>query len=426
MTKEEREKIAAFRFSVIYPLLDVGKEKWGEKSRILEELSERKWNIPGSPRTRISSATMLNWLRRYEDSGRMIDSLHPKKRGDMGGCRIMDEETELAFIRLRRDFMKASVPLLLDLARERNILPEDFKASNQSIYRILKKHGLDRDRKKQEDMRKFEVELPNDLWQSDCMHGPRVNHEGTMRKAFMFAIIDDHSRLITHAQFYLHENVVSFLDCFKQALVKRGVPRKLYTDNGSYFHSHKLKYGCAELGTALIYAKPYRPEGKGKIERFNRTIRMELLDRLNKPCTLQELNQRLSVYLEEVYHRRKHSSTREEPMERYLRSVSLLRSAPANLTDYFRKRIERTVGADRVVRIDTRLYEAPVGLAGQKVLLLFDEKDPGRVEIFTGEESRGFLKALDQVVNSKIKRQKNQDEDPSGYSGGSLFTGQGA
>lgn len=423
MTKEEREKIAAFRFSVIYPLLDVGKEQWGEKSRILERLASREWNIPGSPRTRISQPTILSWLRKYENSGRMIDSLHPKKRGDMGGCRIMDGETELAFIRLRRDFMKASVPVLMELARKRNILPEDFKASNQSIYRILKKHGLDRDRKKQEDMRKFEVELPNDLWQSDCMHGPKVIHQDTLRKAYMFAILDDHSRLITHAQFYLHENIESFLDCFKQALVKRGIPRKLYTDNGSYFHAHKLKYGCAQLGTALIYAKPYRPQGKGKIERFNRTVRMELLSKLEENCTLQELNRRLSVYLNEVYHVRKHSSTREEPMERYLRSVSILRSAPANLSDYFRKRIERTVGADRSVRISKRLYEAPVGLAGHKVHLLYDEKDLSRVEIFIGEESRGFLKPLDLVVNSKIKRNKN---DPSSdYNSGSLFCGQG-
>lgn len=422
MNKEEREKNAAFRFSVIYPLLDISKDKWGEKSRILEELSSKEWNIPGSSRTSISKPTILSWLKKYEDGGRQIESLHPKSRGDAGGCRIMDGETELAFIKLRKDFMKASVPVLLKLAKERNILPEDFKASTQSIYRILKKHGLDRDRKKQENMLKFEVEMPNDLWQSDCMHGPYVIHEGKLKKAFLFAIIDDHSRLITHAQFYLHENVECFLDCFKQALIKRGLPRKLYTDNGGYFHSHKLKYGCAGLGIALIYAKPYRPQGKGKIERFNRTIRMEVLSALQKDYSLQELNKILFAYIEETYHKRKHSSTRQAPLERYLKSVSLMRSAPPNINDYFRKRIRRTVGNDRSVRISGRLYEAPVGMANQKVFLMFDETDMSRVEIFSGEDSRGFLKPLDLNVNSRIKRQDRTPNEKMEYNSGALFS----
>jgi len=421
MTKEEREKVAAFRFSVIYPLLDIGKDKWGEQTKILDELMTKEWNIPFTTRSSISKPTILSWLRKYENSGRQIESLHPRNRGDAGTCRIMDGETELAFINLRKQFMKASVPVLLKLARERNILPEDFKASSQTIYRILKKHGLDRDRKKQEDMLKFEVELPNDLWQSDCMHGPYVIHEGKLRKSFLFAIIDDHSRLITHAQFYLKENIESFLDCFKTALVKRGLPRKLYTDNGAYFKSHKLKYGCASLGIVLTFAKPYRPQGKGKIERFNRTIRMEVLSALQKDHSLQELNQILFHFLEEDYHMRKHSSTRQPPMERYLKSVSLLRSAPPNLSDYFRKRARRTVGNDRSVSINRRLYEAPIGLAGQKVFLLYDESDMSRVEVFLDEESRGFLKPLDLNANSRIRRSPAEESVQTDYSGGALF-----
>lgn len=263
MTKEEREKVAAFRFSVIYPLLDLTKDNWGMQRTILDDLTAREWNIPFSTRSYISRATILSWLRKYESGGRRIESLHPKSRGDRGGCRIMDRETELAFINLRKDFMKASVPVLMKLARQRNILPPDFNASSQSIYRVLKKHGLDRERKQKENMLRFEVEFPNDLWQSDCMHGPYVIHEGRRRKSYMFAIIDDHSRLITHAQFYLRENVDNFIDCMKKALIKRGLPRKLYTDNGSYFKSHKLRYGCASLEIVLTYAKPYRPQGKG-------------------------------------------------------------------------------------------------------------------------------------------------------------------
>jgi transposase InsO family protein len=419
MTREEREKVAAFRFSVIYPLLDLSREKWGVQKKILEELSDKEWRIPFSPRTRISKATILSWLSRYEKSGRQIESLHPKSRGDIGGCRIMDGETELAFINLRKQFMKASVPVLLKLAKERNILPPDFKASSQSIYRLLKKHGLDRDRKKQENMLKFEVELPNDMWQSDCMHGPSVIHDGRMKKTYMFAIIDDHSRLITHAQFYLRENIESFLDCFKKALVKRGLPRKLYTDNGAYFKSHKLQYGCASLGIALSYARPYRPQGKGKIERFNRTVRTEPLAILPEHLTLEKLNKLLADFLDE-YHNRKHSSTGKPPLERYLGAVSLLRSAPENLNDYFRKRIRRTVSNDRAVSIENRLYEAPIGLAGQKVMLLYNEADLGRVEVFIGDKSMGFLKPLDLNANSRVRR-SSEKENTTAYTSGSVF-----
>lgn len=84
-------------------------------------------------------------------------------------------------------------------------------------------------------MRKFEVQMSNDLWQSDCMHGPQVMHEGKLRKTYLFAIIDDHSRLITHAEFYLAETLDNYLDCVWTAMRKRGVPRKLYVDNGPSF-----------------------------------------------------------------------------------------------------------------------------------------------------------------------------------------------
>ncbi len=120
-------------------------------------------------------------------------------------------------------------------------------------------------------MRRFEAELPHDLWQADCLHGPMVVVEGRLRKACGFVFIDDHSRLIPHGGFSLKENIQSFNDTLRKALNKRGLPRKLYVDNGPYFRSHQLDYCCASLGIALIHCTAYRPEGKGKIERFNKS-----------------------------------------------------------------------------------------------------------------------------------------------------------
>lgn len=420
MDREKREAIAAFRFGVIYPLLDIEKGERGRKEEVLREISEKRWNIPYSKRSYISRATVLLWLKKYEQSGRRIESLHPSGRSDNGGCRIMDSESELAFIGLRKQFPKVSMPVLVTLAKERGVLAPDFDASLQSLYRIVKRHGFGKSARRREDRRKFEVEMPGDLWQSDALHGPRVIHEGRVRKSYMFAILDDHSRLITHAEFYLQENTKCFLDCFKKALRKRGIPRKLYVDNGAAFRSHKLTYGCAALGIALSYAKPYRPQGKGKIERFNRTIRTQLLQTLPAEPTLEELNKRLFVYLEESYHTRAHGSTAESPLDRYLKGVHMLRAAPENLSDYFRSPQQRRVGEDRTVRVAGRLYEAPVGLIGKKVKLLLDEDEPARIEVFDGNQSAGFLRPLNMQVNSRVGRKKSE-EKPNPPEGGALF-----
>ena len=102
---------------------------------------------------------------------------------------------------------------------------------------MLKCHGLHRERITFVDRRRFEAELANDLWQADCMHGPKVVVEGKLRKSYLFAFIDYHSRLIPHAQFYLRAMVESVQDCLMQALEKRGLPRRLYVDNGPAFRS---------------------------------------------------------------------------------------------------------------------------------------------------------------------------------------------
>jgi putative transposase len=233
---EKSERIALFRFGVITPLLGRKGLGWGEREKILHQITDTAWEIPGSARTTVSRSTVLKWLSRYEQGGRAVDSLKPHERGDKGRGRVLDPESELSLVNLRRQLPEVSVPVLLKEARRRNILGYE-EVSLQSIYRIFKRHGLDTQRTLPEDRRRFETELPNDLWQSDCLHGPRVIDGGRLRKSYLFAFIDDHSRLVPHAQFYLSENTDSFRDCLLQALQTRGLPRKLYVDNGAVFHN---------------------------------------------------------------------------------------------------------------------------------------------------------------------------------------------
>lgn len=411
MEKLLTEQIALFRFSVISPLLHQKNRPWGEQEARIRELAEQTWEIPGSSRTSLARSTILSWLKLYERAGEKLSALEPRQRKDKGQSRALDTETQAALITLRRDNLALSLPVLIKLARNRGILCKDASVAKDSLYRLFKQHGLDKEIKQPEDRRKFEAELVNDLWQSDAMHGPRVIEDGKLRKAYLFAVIDDHSRLITNARFYLQENLECYRDCLITALEKRGLPRRLYVDNGSAFRSHALKYACAHLGIALLHSRPYIPQGRGKIERFFLTVRTQFLPLLPEAIGLEDLNRQWSIWLEQEYHARKHSAINQTPLARYLSQVDSLRRAPKDLHDYFRTPVKRKVDKDRTVALLGRLYEAPVGLMGKTVTLLYHIHDLNRIEIYDDGKSAGFLVPLDMGINSKVKRLSHTKPD---------------
>jgi len=263
MTEEEQQRVAVFRFGVIHDLIGSTRLEHGDQEELLEAKCARQWTIPGSRRTRLSRSTILRWVRLYTNNGNKLDALAPHRRQDRGRGRVLDEDTTLALTELRRQMPHLPVPQLLRLMAERRLAPVGSPLSLSTVYRVLHGQGLMTREPAPVDRRKFEAELPNDLWQSDVMHGPHLRHEDhKQRKSYLIAFIDDHSRLITHAQFYLSEGVSSFMAAFAEALAKRGLPRKLYVDNGSAFRSRSLEYTAAALGIALINARPYQPQGK--------------------------------------------------------------------------------------------------------------------------------------------------------------------
>ena len=83
------------------------------------------------------------------------------------------------------------------------------------------------------------------------------------------------------AAFAAAENVQAFLPVFSNALIRRGIPQRLYVDNGANYRSRQLALVCAKLGIALIHARPHHPAGKGKIERWFRTVRAAWLAHLD-------------------------------------------------------------------------------------------------------------------------------------------------
>ena len=260
------------------------------------------------------------------------------------------------------------------------------------------------------------------------MHGPMVMVGEKMRKTYLIAFIDDHSRLVTYGEFYLSEGIDCFLDALEKGLLKRGLPRKLYTDNGAAMRSHHLEQVCASVGIALIHARPFRPQGKGKIERFFRSVREGFLAGF-KGETIEELNEAFDLWLRDIYHQRKHTSTGQAPFERFTSRMECLRPAPANLTDHFRKLARRRVAKDRTITLNGKIFEGPVCLIGKQVELLYHDKDQTRVEVRAGGRSYGFIPAVDIHVNCRVKRDCNNNPQmspptaASRYTGGNLWRG---
>jgi len=405
MDEKQREEVALFRFGVISDLVCTRLDP-GTMAEMIRSKSNQRWHIPYSNRTRISASTIRHWMRLYTESGRQISALYPAHRSDRGRSRRVDEETILALVKLRRQMPRLPVARLLHEMKKRNLCPPGLTISLSTAYRILRQEGLSgRNPAVKVDRRRFEAEYPNDIWQSDVMHGPHVEVDGRRRKSYLIAFLDDHSRILPHAQFYLSEQLKSWLDAFRQALLFRGMPRKLYVDNGAAFRSRHLERICASLGIALSHTPPYTPQGRGKIERFFRTVRSQFL-----PCfygtTLDELNTALDLWIREDYHQRTHSSTGQSPLARFGRHVEMIRKVPADLEDHFRKEVRRRVTKDRIVSINGRLFEAPTRLIGEQVSLLFHEHKPDKVEVVHKGTSHGLLVPLDKQVNSTARRSR--------------------
>ena len=409
MDEEKKKQIAVFRFGVIADFVTGVKLHRGEKERLLADKCGRQWTIPYSNRTFIGRSTIRDWISNYRNGGGRLEALYPRDRCDKGKSRSIDDETATNLICLRNEMPKATVEVLIAVMTQRQLISPGTRLNPTNVWRFLHQHELmPQSESPGVDRRKYEAELPNDIWQSDVMHGPRVLVNDRRRKAYLIAFIDDHSRLVPFARFYLSENLASFLDAFEKALVKRGLPRKLYVDNGSAFRSRQLEHVCASLAIALIHSTAYQPQGRGKIERFFRTVRTQFLASLTEPSSLEDLNTALDLWLEQ-YHQRRHSAIAQSPLQRYGANIQCLRVAPDDLKDHFRIVVRRTVAKDRSVTINGRLFEAPVALIAKRIDLLYHKDQPMRVEARLSGQSYGMLQPVDLAVNCRVRRDKNSN-----------------
>jgi hypothetical protein len=285
------------------------------------------------------------------------------------------------------------------------------------VHRVLAREGLMRKRSDQpstNDRRRFAFARAGELWMSDVMHGPAVTVDGrTRRKSYLIAFLDDATRVVPYAAFTLSENTAAFLPVFKQALSRRGLPARLYVDNGSNFRSHHLALVCAKLGIALIHARPYQPQGKGKLERWFRNVRAQLIAYLTPEDTtsLAALNRRLWAYVEGEYHHAPHRGLDgDTPLERWARSADAVHfpEPGLDLDELFLFETTRRVQRDRTVSLAGVVYEVDAALVGEKVTLRYDPAAPPGRPVQVWHENRRLPDAtpLDAYANCFVKRHR--------------------
>src|SRR3990167_4108724 len=157
---------------------------------------------PNGKMSSLSRATLMRWMARHRKKG--IEGLKPSDRKDKGSLRTFSDEIACALLKLKTEKPDLTVEALIYQARRKGIFAPGQHVSKSSVWRFLKKNRpTDPAEGVRTDRRRFEAEAPMELVQSDVMHGPKAGG----KKAYLIALIDDHSRLILWAAFRWSETV---------------------------------------------------------------------------------------------------------------------------------------------------------------------------------------------------------------------------
>jgi putative transposase len=379
----ERARAAGlFRYSLVQELAEAGITA-AERGRRARELAGRVHDGPGGHPVRVSRGTLDRWRRVYQAGG--FDALVPCPR--QPSPRTPAEVLALAeaLKREKPGRTAAQVRRILQLAA-------GWAPSDRTLQRLFGRLELNATAPGQEERAfgRFECARPNEMWTGDTLHGPVI----AGGKSYLLAFIDDHSRAVMGARWAYHDDVVRMAAAFRPALQRRGVPGSIYLDNGSPFVDAWLLRGCAVLGIKLIHSRPGKPEGRGKIERFFRTVRDQFLVEVGDGAgipDLAEMNRLFQAWLETSYHQVPHSETGEPPIARWARATPAERSVPdpGRLREAFLWSARRRASKTALVSLHGNSYQVDAWLAGRYVELVFDPFDLGHVEVRAGGRPAG-------------------------------------
>jgi len=410
--KDKINPIALFRMSVLGQLISRNKLERGELNKILNDLATKSYNIPNSKHNYISKKTIEKWYYAWLKDG--VEGLSPKERSDIGTTKI-SSEVQQAAIELKKANLARSINTVISLLGRQGIICEK-EISRSSLYRFLKSKELNKRIISDSHLierRSFVAEHAGDIWQADVMHGPRIQISKGLHKVYLVSLMDDATRFIMHNAFCLGETALDIEGVLKQAVLKRGLPKKIILDNGSAYRSKSLQQICILLGIKLIYCRPYEPQGKGKIERFHRTFREQFLSELDIKSIygLDDLNNRLWAWIDRIYHRNAHSGLNNRtPLECWredLIHVRQLGNLAMQIDEIFYHRYKRKIRSDGTLQWNGELFETPFHLVGKEVNLIVDPhvKKALWIESKSGKKL-GVVTPLDKIGNNQRKRSR--------------------
>ncbi|MFG1876490.1 DDE-type integrase/transposase/recombinase [Sphaerisporangium sp. NPDC049003] len=368
---ERARQIGLFRYMLIREAADPTLTS-RQRGALVRALAGVPHTDPDGRTIWITRWTLDRWISDWRKGG--FDALVPSPRQSQP--RTPPEVFELATALKKENAARTAAQIRRILMVQLGWAPDE-----RTLQRMFVRTGLTALRAPVESavFGRFEAGTPNEIWTGDVLHGPRIDS----RKTYLFAFIDDHSRAIVGHRWGFAEDTVRLAAALRPALASRGVPEYVYVDNGSAFVDSWLLRACAKLGIKLVHSTPGRPQGRGKIERFFRTVNSEFVVEIasgqgevgRQVGSLAEMNRLFTAWVEGVYHRRTHTETAMAPLARWMAGAPFAVPAPADLAEAFRWSEWRTVSKTALVSLHGNRYQVDPGLSGRRVELVFDPFD---------------------------------------------------
>ena len=277
------------------------------------------------------------------------------------------------------------------------------------------------DRRDRVEQRSYEVAHVGALWHADFHDGRRLVLLPDGRRVLpqLFAVIDDHSRLVCHAQWYLDEDAEALVHGVSQAILKRGLPRALMTDEGGAMKAAEYVEGLAILGVERSLTGGYSPEHNAKIESLWGPLEGRLMAMLEGEAelTLKLLNDATQAWVEGDHNRRAHEGIGgASPLDRFLAAPAVLRPSPSadGLRAAFRRTVARTQRrSDGTFTLDGVRYEIPSRFRTLRELTVrYARWDLSLVELYDPRTGLAQCRVfpIDKVANADGHRRR---VDPS-------------
>lgn len=354
--------------------------------------------------------TISTWLYRFKKRG--ITTLDNKTRSDKNSYRkVQVNELAEAISDIIPTLSKNKVGTIPKMTLYRQLMAKSYfqrsQLSQTSFYRMVRDNDLLNFETSKKLRQSFCMQFSNELWQADTMYGPSIKQpDGSLKKTFLIAFIDDASRVITHGEFFYNDNTENMVDAFRTALFKRGKPDRLYFDNGSNYKSKEILQACVRLDILLSHAPVRDGAAKGKIERFFRGFRDRFLVQHLAFTSLEALNDKTHEWIENEYNHQNHSSIQMTPIDRFALDHSRINFLTDDeyTEEIFFVEETRIVSKTNLFSINSNKWECPVDLREKSIQVRFDRNSKSRFIVYFNDNRMGEATPVNLVYNANSRK----------------------